>query len=109
VEIQAETGNIHSDTDKENNSDDDDYFPTVEEILYAALRKDGFATEDSSPDHTVRGIDEVAPEGTGVSAAHSRSKSDDGSGASRSEHAHYPSIIELKLPFLLFLPLTLFR
>jgi hypothetical protein len=100
VEILAETGNIYSDTDKENNNDDDDYFPTVEEILYAVLYKEGFAMEDSSPDHTARGIDEVAPEETGASADHSRSKSDDGSGTSRSKRA-YP-IIELKPPFLLF-------
>jgi hypothetical protein len=108
VEIRVETGNVHSKTDKANNGDNGNYFPTVEEILYATLRKDGLATEDSSPDYTAQGIDEVALEETGVSADHSRSKSDDGSGASRSEHAH-PSIIELKLPFLLFLPLTLCR
>lgn len=107
MEIQAETGNIYSDTDKENNNNDNDYFPTVEEILYAVLDKEGFAIEDSSPDHTARGIDKVAPEETGASADHSRSESDNGSGTSK--HAHYPSIIELKPPFLLFLPLTLYR
>jgi hypothetical protein len=85
VEILAESGNIHNDIDKENNDDDDDYFPTVEEILYTALQKEGFAMEESSPDHTARGIDSVAPEETDVSTDHSRSKSDNGSGTSRSE------------------------
>jgi hypothetical protein len=50
VENLVETGIIYSDNNKENNSND--YFPTVEEILYSALHKEGFATEDSKLDHT---------------------------------------------------------
>lgn len=53
VEILAEIGTIYSDNDKENNNNNNDYLPTVEEILYTTLHKEGFAIEDSSPDHTV--------------------------------------------------------
>lgn len=109
MEILAELGNIHRDTDKENNDDYDDYFPIVEEILYTALHKENFAMKDPSLDHTARGIDEVAPEVTGASADHGKSKPDDGLGTSRSKCAYCPSIIELRPPFLLFLPLTPFR
>lgn len=50
MENLVEIDIIHSDNNKENN--DNDYFPTVEEILYTALYKESFATEDSKLDHT---------------------------------------------------------
>lgn len=102
VEILAETGTIYSDNYKENNDDDDDYLPTVEEILYTALHKEGFAMEGSSPDHTARGIDEVAPEETSSSVDHSRSTPDDGLGTSQSELSQYPPSQNRKPPFSIF-------
>jgi hypothetical protein len=56
AEILAEKCTIYNDNDKENNGDDDDYLPAVENILYTALHMEGFAMEDSSPDHTARGM-----------------------------------------------------
>lgn len=41
-------GIIYSNNNKENN----DYFPTVKEILYTALHKEGFATENLKLDKT---------------------------------------------------------
>jgi hypothetical protein len=92
VEILAETstGTIYSDNNKEKNYDDDNnYFPTIEEILYTTLREEGFTTEDLSLE-------------TGGSVDNSRSASDNSSGTSQSERAHYPL-------FLFYLPLTLCR
>ncbi len=103
----AETGIIYSDKNKENNNDD--YFLTIEEILCTALHEEGFATEDSKPDYTAQGVDDVAIEETGSSVDHSRLTPDNGLGTSKSECAPSPSIIERKPPFLLFLPLILCR
>jgi hypothetical protein len=102
VENLAETGIIYSDNNKENN----DYFPTVEEILYTALHKEGFATENSEPNKTAQEIDEGSSRERNSSIDYRMSMPDDGLGTSESERAHYPSITP---PFLLFLPLTLCR
>ena len=48
MENLAETGIIYSDNNKENN----DYFLIVEKILYTALHKEGFATENLELDKT---------------------------------------------------------
>jgi hypothetical protein len=50
MENLAETGIIYRNNNKDNNNNY--YFPTVEEILYTALHKEGFATEDLKLDHT---------------------------------------------------------
>jgi hypothetical protein len=58
-------GTIYGDNDKEN---DDDYLPTIDEILYAKLQKEGFEPEDPSPEHTVGGVEvSVVGFGTGIS------------------------------------------
>ena len=69
---------------------DDDYFPTIEELLFTKLWKEGFVTEDGSRDNTDQGVEEVASEERSGSVDHSRSASGDGSGGSRGERVHYP-------------------
>ncbi|KAI9769831.1 MAG: hypothetical protein M1840_003825 [Geoglossum simile] len=58
--------------------DDDDDLPTIEDLLYTTLKKEGFATEDSSLDHGVQGVEEGAG-----SIDRSRSASGDSLGSSR--------------------------
>jgi hypothetical protein len=103
----AKTGIIYSNNNKENNNNN--YFLTIEEILCTALHKEGFATEDSKLDYTAQGVDDVAIEETSSSVDYSRLTLNNGLGTSKSEYALSSSIIEQKLPFLLFLPLILCR
>lgn len=56
MEILAETGTFYG------GSDDNNELPTIEEILYTTLQRKGFTTEDSNPENTVRGVEEVALE-----------------------------------------------
>ncbi|KAI9770373.1 MAG: hypothetical protein M1839_003215 [Geoglossum umbratile] len=75
------TSTIYSGNDKEEEEeeeeeeedDDDDDLPTIEDLLYTTLKKEGFATEDSSLDHRVRGVGEVAVEERGGFTDYNRS------------------------------------
>ncbi|KAI9772983.1 MAG: hypothetical protein M1840_008865 [Geoglossum simile] len=71
----SETSTIYSSNDKEEEEEEDnnDNLPTIEDLLYTTLKKEGFATEDSSPDHRVRGIGEVDVEKRGRFTNHNRS------------------------------------
>jgi hypothetical protein len=84
----AETGTFY-DHGGSSSDDDDDDLPTIEEILYTTLQKKDFTTEDSSPENTVRGVEEVALEERGGSIDHSRSASGGDSGGSPGERAHH--------------------
>jgi hypothetical protein len=89
VENLVETDIIYSENNKEYNNN---YFPTVKEILYTALHKEGFAAENSKPDKTAQEIDERSSRERSSSIDHSMSTPDDGLGTSKSERAHYPLI-----------------
>ncbi|KAI9768270.1 MAG: hypothetical protein M1839_004164 [Geoglossum umbratile] len=67
-----ETSTIYGGNDKEEEDDDND-LPTIEDLLYTTLKMEGFATEDSSLDHRVRGVGEVAVEERGSFTNHNRS------------------------------------
>lgn len=69
--------------------DNDNDLPTVEEILYTALQKEGFATENRHPDNTAFGVGDATTEERGGSLDNNGSAPDDNSGGSPSEHTHY--------------------
>jgi hypothetical protein len=56
VEILAETGTCYS------SSSNDDYLPTVEEILYPILQKKSSTTVDPSPNDITLGVEELVSE-----------------------------------------------
>jgi hypothetical protein len=62
----ARTGTLYGSNGKENGDDDGDDddldLLTIEELRNTILQEKGFATEDWSPDNTVRGVKEVASE-----------------------------------------------
>ncbi|KAI9856261.1 MAG: hypothetical protein M1813_009180 [Trichoglossum hirsutum] len=72
------TSTVYSGNDKEEEDDDD--LPTVEDLLYTTLKREGFAIEDSSIDYRVQGVEE----GT-CSIDRSGSASGDSSGGSRDD------------------------
>ncbi|KAI9776258.1 MAG: hypothetical protein M1839_000492 [Geoglossum umbratile] len=79
------TSTVYSSNDKEEegeDDDDDDDLPTIEDLLYTTLKKEGFATKDSSPDYRVRVVGEVAVEERGGSTDHNRSALGGDSGSS---------------------------
>jgi hypothetical protein len=90
-EIFVEIGTICGSTDIDN---DDDYFPTIEELLSTKLYKEGFAAKGQSLDHIVRGSEGGAlDKGGGVGSSidhHSKLASCDNLGKSQGRHAHYP-------------------
>ena len=77
------TSTIYGNNDKEK-KDDDDNLPTIEDLLYTTLKKEGFAMEDSGLSHRVE-------EGAG-SIDYSRSASGDSSSGSQGECALYPPL-----------------
>ncbi|KAI9779869.1 MAG: hypothetical protein M1839_007182 [Geoglossum umbratile] len=79
------TSTVYGGNDKEEEEDDDDDdndLPTIEDLLYTTLKKEGFATEDSSLDHRVRGVGEVAVEERGGFTDHNWSALGEYSGGS---------------------------
>jgi hypothetical protein len=50
-EVRGEAGTNNGDSDSDSESDDD--LPTIEQLLYIKLCKEGFVTEDPSQEHTV--------------------------------------------------------
>jgi hypothetical protein len=80
---------IYSSNDKEEGEYDDDDLPTIEDLLYTTLKKEGFATEDSSPDHRVRGVGKVAVEKRGCFTDYNRSVLGQDSGGSPGKCTHY--------------------
>lgn len=79
------TGTIHGGSDKENddeNDDDDRDLPTIEELLFTRLQKQGFTTEDRGPDKTGLGVEEVASEERGGSIDYTGLTQSDNSGRS---------------------------
>ena len=83
VEIFAETGIFYG------GSDDDD-FPTIEEILYTTLQKEGCTMEESSPANIVQGVKEIALEERDSFIDHSRLASSNDLGRSLGERAYHP-------------------
>ncbi|KAI9770344.1 MAG: hypothetical protein M1839_003221 [Geoglossum umbratile] len=83
--IRTETSTVYSGNDKEEGNEDNDDnhdLPTIEDLLYTTLKKEGFATEDSSSDHRVRGVGEVAVKKRGGFTDHNRSALGQDSGGS---------------------------
>jgi len=68
--------------------DSDDELPTIEQILYSTLPRDGFITEDSSLENTVQGFEGVACEEVGGFIDHSRSALGNNLGRSSGERAN---------------------
>ena len=83
MEILAETSTFYG------GSDDDDPH-TIEEILYTALQKEGFTTEDQRLDNTAFRVEEATIEERGDFMDYNRSAPGDNSDRSLGEHAHYP-------------------
>ncbi|KAI9775082.1 MAG: hypothetical protein M1839_001474 [Geoglossum umbratile] len=77
------TSTVYSGNDEEDEDDDDnDDLPTIEDLLYTTLKKEGFATEDSSPHYRVRGVGEVAVEERGGFTDYNKSALGGDSGSS---------------------------
>ncbi|KAH0565140.1 hypothetical protein GP486_001473 [Trichoglossum hirsutum] len=76
------TGTVYDGNDKEDDDDDDD-LPTIEDLLYTTLKREGFAMENSSPDHRAQGVEEGVLEVRASFIDHNRSASSDSSGSSR--------------------------
>ncbi|KAI9782621.1 MAG: hypothetical protein M1839_004867 [Geoglossum umbratile] len=72
----------HKEEEEDEEDDDDDDLPTIEDLLYTTLKKEGFVTEDSSLDHRVRGVGEVAVEERSGFTDHNRSALGGDSGSS---------------------------
>ena len=83
------TNTVQPDSIGEEDEDDDD-LPTIEDLLYTTLKKEGFATEDSSPYHRVRGVGEIVVEERGGFTDYNRSALGEDSSGSPSECTHYP-------------------
>ena len=77
------TSTVYDDNDKEKEDDDND-LPTIKDLLYTTLKKEGFATENSGLGHRV--------EERADSIDHSRSVSGDSLSGSRGEYALYPPL-----------------
>ncbi|KAH0538364.1 hypothetical protein FGG08_005059 [Glutinoglossum americanum] len=76
------TSTIYGGNDKEEGREEEGDLPTIEDLLYTTLKKEGFATEDSNLDHRVRGIGEVSVKERGSFADHNRSALGEDSGGS---------------------------
>ena len=69
---------------------DDGYdLPSIEQLLYTTLQKEGFAAEDQRPNNTAFGVGDAIAE-RGGSLDDNGSAPGDNSGGSRGEHTHYP-------------------
>jgi hypothetical protein len=62
VGYRAGTTTVYSDNNNENNKEDNKNheFPTTEELQYTVLRTKDIVPEDSSPDNTTRGDEDIA-------------------------------------------------
>jgi len=88
VGIWPGTGTVYGRSDKANDDENDDDFPTIEELLLTKLQEQGFTTEDRDPDKA-GGVKEVASEERDSSVDQSRSAQSDNSGRSPGKRAHY--------------------
>jgi hypothetical protein len=83
VEILAETATFY-------NGNDSDNPRPIEEILYIALQKKGFITEDQRLDNKTFRVEETTAEERGGFMEHNGSALGDNSARSLGEHAYYP-------------------
>ncbi len=70
----------------DNENDDDCDLPSIEQLLYTTLQKEGFAAEDQRPKNKAFGVGDTIVEERGGSLDDNESAPDDNLGGSLGEH-----------------------
>jgi hypothetical protein len=78
-----------------NGNDDDCDLPSIEQLLYTRLQKEGLATEDQRPRNSAFKVGDAAVERGGSLDDNNGSAPGDNSGESPGEHAKLPSVVEM--------------
>jgi hypothetical protein len=79
---------VTDDNENDNENDDDDCdLPSIEQLLYTTLQKEGFAAEDQRPKNTAFGVGDTTAKESGDSLNNNKSVPGDNSGGSLGEHA----------------------